>query len=124
MGDGDVADPTPKMLPPPTDPTLQQRRREEGNDEEEGALQTEIEEAKEAEKEEEAEDNLAAHGEAYLEQTVLRHLDEATKELLPPPTNDATEDQEKEDGDKDAALSAVIVALDEMGGSVKGLKMA
>ncbi|KAG8048616.1 hypothetical protein GUJ93_ZPchr0009g2158 [Zizania palustris] len=48
------------------------------------------------EEEEQAEDNLAAHTEAYLEQTVLRHPGEATKvlksceELLPLPTEALT----------------------------------
>ncbi|KAG8083711.1 hypothetical protein GUJ93_ZPchr0016g2503 [Zizania palustris] len=78
--DGDAADPTPQLMPPPTDPTLQQRRREE---------------------EEETEDNLATHEEAYLEQTVLQHPSEATKELLPSPTNDSDEDLEGRDDSTD-----------------------
>ncbi|KAG8083393.1 hypothetical protein GUJ93_ZPchr0015g6610 [Zizania palustris] len=114
--DGDAADPTPRPLPPPTDSALQQQRRVGGSDEEKGAPQTQIEEAKEAEEEEEAEDHLAAHGEAYLEQT-----GEATKvltsceELLPSPTNAGAEDQGKEDGDKDIALPAAVVAPDKGG---------
>ncbi|KAG8067547.1 hypothetical protein GUJ93_ZPchr0005g15549 [Zizania palustris] len=84
--DGDAADPTPQLMPPPTDPTLQHRRREE---------------------EEETEDNLAAHEEAYLEQTALQHPSEATKvltsceELLPSPTDDSDEDLEGRDDSTD-----------------------
>ncbi|KAG8048462.1 hypothetical protein GUJ93_ZPchr0009g2182 [Zizania palustris] len=84
--DGDTADPTPQLMPPPTDPSLQQRRREE---------------------EEDTEDNLAAHKEAYLEQTTLQHPSEATKvltsceELLPSPTDDSDEDLEGRDDSTD-----------------------
>ncbi|KAG8052343.1 hypothetical protein GUJ93_ZPchr0001g30376 [Zizania palustris] len=88
---------------------------EGGSDEEEGASHTEIEEEKEAE------DHLAAHGEAYLEQTgEATKVLTSCKELLPPPTDVGAKDQGKEDGDKDAALPMAVVAPDKVGGSSEG----
>ncbi|KAG8048272.1 hypothetical protein GUJ93_ZPchr0008g14091 [Zizania palustris] len=100
----------------------QPRRREGGSDEEEGAPQIEIEEAKEAE--EEAENHLAAHGEAYLEKTgKATKVLTSCEELLPLPTDAGTEDQGKEDGDKDAALPATVVDPNKVGVvPAKGLK--